>query len=819
VEKSTTLIPHLTDQDAKIRKEEMPCLLCDFNTFAPLRDVFLLLGQLFRRLSGGPARLNYALAILLGLLSIPFVSGAALAATIGGTVYDPSGGAVPNVHVSLLQSLAALDEHQTDAKGEYKFEGLAKGTYRLVANAPGYVASTADVEIGEDQTRSVDLHLALSAVQQQVVVSASLEGALAPQLGSSVSTVSDQEINARAAQSVTDVLREVPGVALDDSGRRGGVTGVFIRGGDSDYNLVMVDGIQLNEFGGDFDFAPLPADGVDHVEVTRGPESALFGSNAVTGVVNIVTRRGEGPPHFDFQAEGGSFTTSRFVTGGSGLTHGLSWAYDLSRLDSGGTVQNDNYRNQSAILSLGYRRSERRQVDFHFFGNANDAGAPGPYGSDPDDLYNAPIYPGGPTNYQLGLVTRDKQNMFGYSGSYSDQITSRFRQVTTGTLATNDYYFLSPPAAGGDSFANNLRGVLNTRSEVAISNKDFLVAGFEYNREQYKNTYVADANGNPFLLPRTSLAYFVEDRWNPSARLFVTAGLRLDDMSTHSLPSSGDYSGARPFIPASSITKLNPRVSAAYMARQSDSGSWLGATRVHGSFGTGIRAPNGFELAFTDNPHLKPEKSVSFDSGIEQRFFDSRALLDLTYFYNKFDDQIVTIGGSLTNLSTFTSDNLGNSRAQGLEASFHLRPTRSLQVSGEYTLLGTAILTLDGSSLVQAPFHVGQELYRRPRNSGGFNITWQHRRLTLNTNAYLRGQTLDVEPNEGVDACAAGLPCLFPDKGYVVLNGGFSYRLTHGLEIYGHLNNLLDRKYEEVLGYPALPLNFLAGVKFTFPAE
>jgi len=123
------------------------------------------------------------------------------------------------------------------------------------------------------------------------------------------------------------------------------------------------------------------------------------------------------------------------------------------------------------------------------------------------------------------------------------------------------------------------------------------------------------------------------------------------------------------------------------------------------------------------------------------------------------------------------------------------------------------------SSLVQAPFHVGQELYRRPRNSGGFNITWQHRRLTLNTNAYLRGQTLDVEPNEGVDACAAGLPCLFPDKGYVVLNGGFSYRLTHGLEIYGHLNNLLDRKYEEVLGYPALPLNFLAGVKFTFPAE
>jgi outer membrane receptor protein involved in Fe transport len=756
--------------------------------------------------------------VLLGLLSILFVTAALHAATIEGTIFDPNGRAVPNVHVSLLRSLTALDERQTNARGEYKFEGLTKGSYRLVANAPGFSASTADVEMSEEQTRSVDIHLALSAVQQQVVVSASLEGSLAPQIGSSVSTISDQEIDDQGAQNVTDVLRGVPGVALDDTGRRGGVTGAFIRGGDTDYNLVMVDGIQLNQFGGYFDFAPLPADGVDHIEVTRGPESALFGSNAVTGVVNVVTTRGEGPPHFDFQAEGGNFTTRRFVAGGSGLTHGLSWAYDLSRLDTGGTVTNDSYRNQSAILSLGHRWGERRQVDFHFFGNANDVGDPGPYGSDPDDLYNAPIFPGGPTNYQVGLVARNKQNMFGYAGTYSEQITSRFRQVTTGTVETNDYYFIYPASAGGDSMENNFRGVLNTRSEVAISNQDFLVAGFEYNREHYKDTYAVDANGNPFLLPRTTLGFFVENRWSPSRRLFVTAGLRLDDLRTPSL-SPGNY-GERPFIPANSITKVNPRVSVAYMVRESDSDSWLGMTRLHGSFGTGIRAPDGFELASTDNPHLKPEKSISFDGGLEQRFSSSRALLDLTYFYNKFDDQIVTLGGSLINLSTFTTDNLGNSRAQGLEASFRLRPTPSLQVGGECTLLDTEILAVTGSSQVLAPFQVGQELINRPKNSGGFNVTWQHRRLTLNTNAYLRGQALDEEPNEGVDACLYyGLPCLFPDKGYVVLNGGFSFRLTRGLEIYGHLNNLLDRKYEEVLGYPALPLNFLAGVKVTFPAE
>jgi vitamin B12 transporter len=114
---------------------------------------------------------------------------------------------------------------------------------------------------------------------------------------------------------------------------------------------------------------------------------------------------------------------------------------------------------------------------------------------------------------------------------------------------------------------------------------------------------------------------------------------------------------------------------------------------------------------------------------------------------------------------------------------------------------------------------VGQELLNRPKHSGGFNITWQRGRLMLNSNAYLRGQALNLEPNDGVFACELGLQCLFPGKGYAVWNGGFSYRLVRGLEIYGHINNLLDKKYEEVLGYPALPLNFMAGVKFTFPAE
>ncbi|MGA3167429.1 MAG: TonB-dependent receptor [Terriglobia bacterium] len=737
-------------------------------------------------------------SLFLGLLC----AASGYAGTLAGTVLDPSGSAVPQARVTLLRSLLVVDEKQTDARGAFLFAGLADGKYELEANAPGLASPPAEVEVRGSETRRLDLHLQLSAVQQQVVVSASLGGALASEVGSSVSVVTAQEISDRAAQNTLEVLSGVPGVEVSQSGRRGGATGVFMRGGDSNYNLVMVDGIQLNQFGGDFDVASLPADGVERVEVTRGPQSALYGSNAVTGVINVVTRQGEGPPHFTAQAEGGSFTTWRFVTGGSGLTGGLSWGYDLSRLDSGGTVPNDRYRNQTAFLSLGYHRSPRRRGDFHFFGNANDAGAPGPYGSDPDGLFGG-----------IDRISRDKQNLFGYEGSYAEQITPRFRQVLTGSVVTDDYYFRSPY---GDSYSRNLRGVVNTRSEVTVSQQDFLVAGFEYNREQIKNTYIADSSGQPFLLPRTSLAYFVENRWSPTHRLYLTAGVRVDNQRTHALPP--DSYAARPLLPPGSLTKVDPRASAAYMLRESRGGR-LDGTRLHGSFGTGIRAPSGFELAFTNNPHLKPEKSLSFDAGLEQRFFAGQAVLDVTYFNNHFADQIVTLGGSLTNLSTFVSDNLGNSRAQGMEVSFQIHPTRSLQMSAEYTLDDTAILALTGAALVQTPFHVGQELFRRPRNAGAYALTWRRGRLTLNTNAHIRGPVLDLEPNLGSYACVLGMPCLFTNKSYIRADGGFSYRLPHGMEIYGRLDNFLDRKFEEVLGYPALPLNFLAGVKFSFPAR
>jgi outer membrane receptor protein involved in Fe transport len=600
-----------------------------------------------------------------------------------------------------------------------------------------------------------------------------------------------------------EIIRGIPGVEVSSGGRRGGVTGVFIRGGESKYNAVMVDGIAMNEFGGNFDFASLPAEGIERIEVIRGPQSALYGSNAVSGVINMISRRGEGPPRFTAMAEGGSYSTRQFSTGGSGLTRGLSWSYSLSRLDTEGVVENDDYRNQSAFISLGYPQSRQRQLEFHFFGNANEAGAPGPYGSDPNGLFGG-----------IDTVSRGKQNLFGYQLDYTERFSSRFRQVTTISYASNNLFYHS---GWGDSHSDNLRGVANTRSEITISSTNSISAGFEFNREQIRNTYISDAQFSPFLLRRTSYAYFVEDRWNPTPRLYLIAGIRFDDLRTGSLPP--DAWGTRPAIPATSVLKVNPRLSMAYILKNGGSGSSFGGTRIHGSFGTGIRPPDGFELAFTNNPDLKPEKSVSFDAGVEQSFFSSQAVLDFTYFFNRFQDQIITLGGDLSNLSNFSSDNLKNTRAQGFEISVRIQPIQSLELGGQYTFLDSSILALDGSDDAKDPFEVGQQLIRRPRHSAAYNITWRYKRLTLNTNAYIRGEALDVDPTFGLSACSYGMPCFFTNPGYIRADAGFSYRMPRGVELFVRVKNFLNQKYEESFGYPALGANFHAGMRFSFPSE
>jgi len=741
--------------------------------------------------------------------SSPQTSASSRGATIRGAVYDPDGRAVPDAAVTLLGSLIAVAETRTDSRGEYRFDGLAGGTYTVVANFPGFTNVSAEIKIAANQTSRDDVRLKLSAVQEQVVVSVSLGGALAPEVGSSVTVVSHDEIEDQGVETVADALRNVPGVAINRTGQQGAVTSAFLRGGNSNYNLVMIDGIPMNDFGGAFDLAPLPTEGVDQVEVLRGPQSALYGSNAVAGAINIVSDQGQSSPHFNFSGEGGSYDTWRLTTGGAGLTDSLSWAYNLSRVSTLGPVIDDSYRNQTSFVSLGYSRSPRRKFVVHFFGDAGRTQNPGPYGSDPYGLFGGKL--GIPTHF-IDQV----QDLFGYQASETEQVSSRFEQVSTVSVSTDQFSFPATPGSfGSSSFTKNVRLVANTRSEITVSSKDVFVAGLEYDREQYRDTFVASSTGIPFDLPRDSYAFFAENRWSPGNRWFLTTGIRVDNIQTGDLPADPVNAG-RPFIPATSVTQVDPRISVAYLARQSG-GRSIGITRIHSSFGTGIRPPDGFELGFTDNPQLKPERSISVDAGVEQRFLNDKAVMDVTYFYNLYKDQIVTLGGAFSGLSPFLSANLARSRAYGIENSVRLRPDRSLQVTAEYTWLNTAVLALDGTTGVPLPFFVGEPLIRRPRSSAGYDVTWTHGRLMLNSSASIRGAVLDLEPNDGTFACTFEPQCVFRSHGYVDANAGFAYHFPRGIEIDGRLNNFLNQSYEESFGFPALKLNFVAGIKLELP--
>jgi outer membrane receptor protein involved in Fe transport len=324
--------------------------------------------------------------------------------------------------------------------------------------------------------------------------------------------------------------------------------------------------------------------------------------------------------------------------------------------------------------------------------------------------------------------------------------------------------------------------------------------GVSLTREEVKNTYISGDDNNPFTIKRDDAGIYWENRFQVGSRLFLNAGVRGEIIGTPAIAEN--LIDGRPAFPANTVTKVNPKLGATYILHA--------GTRLHTSFGTGIRPPSGLELAFTNNPALKPERTTSFDVGVEQRLWRDRLSLDATYFYNRFYDLIVSLGGNLAVLSAYQTDNLSNARAQGTELTGRFRPARWMSLAASYTYLDSAVLSLNGSTgLAPIPFSVGQELIRRPANSGSFVGTFSRGRVTANLTGYLRGSDLDVDPTYGASAG------LYPDKGFVDIGINLNIRLAAGLTAYGNLRNALNQSYEEVLGFPAPRLNFVTGLKWT----
>jgi outer membrane receptor protein involved in Fe transport len=287
--------------------------------------------------------------------------------------------------------------------------------------------------------------------------------------------------------------------------------------------------------------------------------------------------------------------------------------------------------------------------------------------------------------------------------------------------------------------------------------------------------------------------------------VFLTAGVRVEDIRRDELAGISQPFNSRPDFATDRVVSANPRIAAAWYVRPGAGRS----TKLRASAGTGIRPPDAFEIAFTDNPSLKPERSRSVEAGLDQVFASGHAMIEATAFRNTFDDLIVAVG-RFQQSSRFRTDNISNARARGLELASTLRArARTIDVEARvgYSFLDTDILAVDNGGTAPPPFDVGDPLLRRPRHQWSLDITASGARVTGWIRGGGRGRVLDVDPSLGA------FGGLFDAPGYAVWHAGAAWKVTQAVELFGRVENLLDRRYEETLGFPALGRGAMAGLR------
>jgi outer membrane cobalamin receptor len=747
------------------------------------------------------ARILFSLSVFIGLSMLSAT--AASAGPINGRVLDPEGRPAQGATVLLVKAAAIVASAATDASGAFSLRAPDEGRFELRVALDGFRVRPVAVDASTDARDIGSVTLSVSAVSESVVVSASHTEIPLSTAASSVTVIRGEEVQARQTETLADALRLVPGLTIAQSGGRGALTSVFARGGESDYSLVFVDDVPANAFGGGFDFAQIPVVNIERIEIVRGPQSALYGSNAIGSVVRIVTKRG-GAPTIQGTLERGSFDTSRATASSSGGAGAWQWQFSAERLatdgrngertDAGETIVNDDYERHSLAVGGGWSSSRGASIRGDVKYLRDERGNPGPFGSNPTGSFTG-----------IDAVSRGENDRWLSSITATAPLTKRVRLLGQATHSLIDGT-TADPYGGATSSSRRTSG----RAQADITARADLDSsiGVELQQESARSTYITAAASREVPVDRNLGAVFGEARWTYAARLFVTAGLRVERITRSALPGNPSAFSPRPEFPDDTVVSTNPKIAAAWYVRGSD-GDF---TKVRASAGTGIRPPDGFEIAFTDNPSLKPERSRSFDAGLDQAFAGGRALVEATAFLNRYDDLIVAVG-SFAGSSRYRTDNISNARSRGLELTGTVRPRIpaavpvDLQLRLAYTLLDTEILAVDQSTGAPAPFTPGDALLRRPKHQFSADLLARAGRASGFIQAGGRSRVRDVDPSFGT------FGGIFDAAGYSVWNIGADWRLFRGVEIFGRITNLFDRRYEEVFGYPALGRGAVAGLR------
>lgn len=527
--------------------------------------------------------------------------------------------------------------------------------------------------------------------REEMVVTANLIDSPAEEVGSSVTVISREEIERRGQTSVLDLVRTVPGVEVAQSGGLGAVASVFLRGANSNHTLVLIDGVRVTDTSGGFDFSSLRADNVERIEILRGPQSTLYGSEAIGGVVSITTRQGRPGFHSSFDVRAGTHDSYELRLEADGGRGRFDYSVSLADQRVGG-------------LSVASERRGNREEDP--FTNRNGSARVG-----------FSFLENGRADVVLRRIDSNS-DLDGFTfgvGPTDDPNFEQRRQVSVGSLRLSkplaSWWNLHLSASASDdeargkdpdtAFSNydirsRVRG-LETQSDFKLGQGTTLVAGLSSERRQGENRGSYDESLN------VDSAY-LQDNWSWRNRLFLTAGARYDRYSRFGNETTWRATGSY----------------------QGEKGSpW----RVHGSYGTGFRGPSFDELffPFIGNPNLRPETSRGYDLGIERRFAGGSGRAGLTWFSSRFEELINF------DFTTFTFENIQRASSRGIEASLWLQPRRNLELQAAYTYNQTEDRT------------TGELLPRRPRHRASLLAT-------LDANGWLRSTASVVAVEDRVDS-------------------------------------------------------------------
>ncbi|MGH7536911.1 MAG: TonB-dependent receptor plug domain-containing protein [Gemmatimonadales bacterium] len=597
-----------------------------------------------------------------------------------------------------------------------------------------------------------------------VVVTATKVETPAEQLGASVSVVKGEDFQTYHYPTVDEALRSVPGVQIRRSGAYGKTTSVTIRGANANQVQVLVDGLRVKSPTlGQVDLSDISPDLIERIEVIRGAQSTIYGADAIGGVVNIITRKGTGGPfQASVQQEVGNYDTlvSRATVYGAWKI--LHYALSASHFESNGQFQNDETDANAISARIGATLPWDSTLDFIFRYNKNDIGVP-----------VKGVFPGPqPINPIINRNARQQSETTIFS------LEGKTRPVewweTRGRLARyeNSSGFQDPVDPGVAFDFPTFSQVNVERREAEWVNSFFIgkwstsSVGLEHRRE-------IGENHNTFRAVSETQSVFFEQQLRFFDRLFVTGGFRVEDNSIWG-------------------TTTTERGSLAFLIKET-------ATRLRGSAGTGFRAPTFNDLFFPGfgNPDLQPEDSLSYDFGIDQKLWNNRIRLGLTYFQNNFKNLIACCTPIPT--APFGGPfNVGRARSAGIEFTSEMDVLPNLIASLNYTYTDSENLATD------------RPLPREPRHRWNIGLTWEPiSKLSLFTQVHV--VTEQFEPFGEVY-----------NSGHTRVDIGGTWRIVERmgwlrkLELTARIQNLLNEDYAEVRGFPALGINALVGLRASF---